>query len=61
MSMEIFGASNTDFVGTDVSPYGCSRDGVAAASREQETGSREQELGFVILSLLCEGSCRLEW
>jgi hypothetical protein len=27
--MEIFDTSNTDFAGTDVSPYGCSRDGVA--------------------------------
>ena len=30
MSMEISGTSNTYFVGTDVTPYGCSRDGVAA-------------------------------
>jgi hypothetical protein len=30
--MEIPGTSNTDFVGTDVSPYGSSRDGMAAVS-----------------------------
>jgi hypothetical protein len=28
--MEISGTSNTDFVGTDVTPYGCSREGMAA-------------------------------
>jgi|GEM_PF-45756 GPH family glycoside/pentoside/hexuronide:cation symporter len=33
---------------------------MAAANREQETVNREQELGFVILSLFCEGSCRLD-
>jgi len=27
--MEISGTSNTYFVGTDVTPYGCSRDGMA--------------------------------
>jgi hypothetical protein len=28
--MEISGTSNTDFAGTDVSPYGYLRDGMAA-------------------------------
>jgi len=48
--MEISGTSNTDFVGTDVSPYVHIRDGVVTANREQGAGSREQELGFVILN-----------
>jgi hypothetical protein len=39
--MEIPGTSNTDFVGTDVSPYGSSRDGMATVNRKQGTGNRE--------------------
>ena len=55
MSMEISGTSNTYFVGTDVSPYGCSRDGMAAVPYTAELPTINYELSVV----LCLGWLRM--
>jgi uncharacterized protein (DUF2141 family) len=48
--MEISGTCNTDFVGTNVSPYGCSRDGVGAVPYTTK------KTYFSILRIACTNS-----